>query len=132
MEWIIVFNLRLLKLVFFVVCCIYFLWINGKDLWMMVKYGRWGFIYYFVFWIFFINFWLLLVCDWFFSRVIVFWFWNRDNNRIWNLYFEVIIKVLFFRLYILFICFVNVVGGKCWLEEYDWRCWKEKYDLYGG
>lgn len=50
----------------------------------------------------------------------------------WNLYSEAIIKASFFRLHTLFTCFVNVVGGKCWLEEYDWRCWKEKHDLYGG
>lgn len=81
---------------------------------------------------FFINLWLLLVCDWLFSRVTALWFWNRDNNRIWNLYSEAIIKASFFRLHTLFTCFVNVVGGKCWLEEYDWRCWKEKHDLYGG
>lgn len=81
---------------------------------------------------FFINLWLLLVCDWLFSRVTALWFWNRDNNRMWNLYSEAIIKASFFRLHTLFTCFVNVVGGKCWLEEYDWRCWKEKHDLYGG
>lgn len=132
MEWTTVFNPRLLKSVSLVACCTYFLWTNGKDLWMMVKQGRCGFIYYSVFWIFFINLWLLLVCDWLFSRVTALWFWNRDNNRIWNLYSEAIIKASFFRLHTLFTCFVNVVGGKCWLEEYDWRCWKEKYDLYGG
>lgn len=135
MEWTTVFNPRLLKSVSLVACCTYFLWTNGKDLWMMVKHGRCGFIYYSVFWIFFINLWLLLVCDWLFSRVTALWFWNRDNNRIWNLYSEAIIKASFFRLHTLYMfcqCWRRqmLIGG-IWLKMLKGETWFIRWPIRG-